>query len=962
MSSEHQKQFIENLCWTEYGIKTDGTQDKSIIPIARKLKKAVDLLSKELYSRDIHFIFELIQNAEDNDYQEGKVPYIEFLLLDYDPTGTENCDGCLCIFNNEIGFTEKNIEAICGIGMTTKNNKIQGYIGEKGIGFKSVFIISPAPHIYSNGFRIKFMENDPNIEPNYIVPYWLDTKPEVVQSRNVNTAILLPIKREKDKRQKIYSELQEIRPEVILFLSKLRNMILRFKKEEGEEILELARNENSHPIVQLSVNGKVYYYWLRKDQFTIPEDIIEEKRENVKSREIIIAFPLIQDTRKYQIEPGQIFAFLPTEIVSGLPFLVNADFILSSSREMIKTDLPWNIFLRDHIADVAVTCLLDLLQSFEYRTRVYSFIPLVKDLKANSEFFHPICNAIYSKLKNEKVVLTETGKLFIPENTRLVSKEIRNLFQNTADRPSVLFKDVQFIDKDIEIYEEQLRNIGVTDFTCLELGYVLNDRDWLKNRTIDWLLELYSFLRTSEFIHFIKVHNLPIFLVESDEVVASSDTVYFFSNEGVDALGKQYSNDSTSFGYLLKQELSERITNDRLLSLWLETKLKIKKFSLSTYLVDSLLPKLNNSRQNLHDRNILDLTKLVLENWKKLDYACREKLKSRMLLLLDNNLIETPNRLKNPLVVPVGYDLEFGWHLLFKSESERDHLSILSEKYIDLKVNYSSELDEFFQLLSITKYPPLKTQKFTLNLYKISEERETYIRYCLKKFKEYSGDRYSRLPEIETWMPPSFFLHFNGITHNKERHALINWLNEMIIKYPEHIETAKVSWFYYTEKCAKIQSGLLHYLSEKQWIKSSKRFKKPGELFIENNHIRSIFGDNVPYLKDNISNDLCEILGIKTDVKPEEIIKYLQEISQNQDEIDLKKVEKLYRFLGDNWKEDVFDQFKINALIYVPNSQRKWRNSNEVMWEDESIIFVDLYGYLEPSYGSLELKNFLRTR
>ena len=59
-----QKQFIEEeIRSKKYGINKDGIQEPN--PLAKELQKSVQLLSTELYAKDIHFIFELIQNAED---------------------------------------------------------------------------------------------------------------------------------------------------------------------------------------------------------------------------------------------------------------------------------------------------------------------------------------------------------------------------------------------------------------------------------------------------------------------------------------------------------------------------------------------------------------------------------------------------------------------------------------------------------------------------------------------------------------------------------------------------------------------------------------------------------------------------------------------------------------------------------------------------------------------------------
>ena len=118
--------------------------------VMESFNNSIQALAKDLYSKDTHFIFELIQNAEDNNYQSPE-PSLSFYLTKTDPTISNCPDGALIIQNNEIGFSPENVEAICAVGKTTKS-KIKGYIGEKGIGFKSVFRVTKNPHIFSNGY------------------------------------------------------------------------------------------------------------------------------------------------------------------------------------------------------------------------------------------------------------------------------------------------------------------------------------------------------------------------------------------------------------------------------------------------------------------------------------------------------------------------------------------------------------------------------------------------------------------------------------------------------------------------------------------------------------------------------------------------------------------------------------------------------------------------------------------
>lgn len=59
------------------------------------------------------------------------------------------------VSNNEIGFTKNNVEAICGVNRSTKQYD-SSTIGQKGIGFKAVFLVTNSPIIISNGYRFKF--------------------------------------------------------------------------------------------------------------------------------------------------------------------------------------------------------------------------------------------------------------------------------------------------------------------------------------------------------------------------------------------------------------------------------------------------------------------------------------------------------------------------------------------------------------------------------------------------------------------------------------------------------------------------------------------------------------------------------------------------------------------------------------------------------------------------------------
>jgi hypothetical protein len=78
-----------------------------------------------MYHSVVHFILELIQNADDAKFPqiEGHVPTLAFTL--------DQNTSQLVVRCNQIGFTDSDVRALCHVG---HSNKTTGQIGEKGIG------------------------------------------------------------------------------------------------------------------------------------------------------------------------------------------------------------------------------------------------------------------------------------------------------------------------------------------------------------------------------------------------------------------------------------------------------------------------------------------------------------------------------------------------------------------------------------------------------------------------------------------------------------------------------------------------------------------------------------------------------------------------------------------------------------------------------------------------------------
>jgi hypothetical protein len=224
--SQKQRGLIEDIRQFDFGVGNETSEkDRRIqTSLSEKLNRTLQLLAVDLYTKETHFVLELIQNADDNAYPEGAPPKLSFHL------SPER----LLLINNEVGFDESNVRALCDVGKSSKEKK-KGYIGEKGIGFKSVFNVSDAPEIHSNGYHFRFNRTDPDNLLGYVVPEWCDSV-ETLSSNE--TLIILPAK----LGQRFSAEiLQDLDARFLLFWANYESLIYSMMVERGLSVAKITR-------------------------------------------------------------------------------------------------------------------------------------------------------------------------------------------------------------------------------------------------------------------------------------------------------------------------------------------------------------------------------------------------------------------------------------------------------------------------------------------------------------------------------------------------------------------------------------------------------------------------------------------------------------------------------------------------------------------------------------------------
>ncbi len=468
-------------------------------PLASDLQDSITHLSEGLYSSDAHFIFELIQNAEDNIYQADQ-PSLSLKLTKIDPTGTKDSSGALIFQNNETGFSSENINAICAVGKSTKS-KAQGYIGEKGIGFKSVFRITSTPHILSNSYRFCLPEYDAETKLGFIVPVWVEKNIGEIDSNQ--TTIILPLDKEEFNYEKVETMLRDIEPETILFLSKLKRLAIF--TDSGDDI-SITKDDSKNPLIQVSVEGKragksvseIYEFLVYPKRFSVPQHVTHEKRNKITDRVVTIAYP-IKDNESF----GKMFAYLPIKAKSNLPFLINADFILTSSRETIQEEVHWNKWLIECVAEM-IGETLDELKKHKYLS--VDFLEKIVDGVSNlneKNFVFPIVVAIRDAFRTKELLPSDEGSYIAAKNAKLADvKWLHNLVQDeqfmqfkSPEKLNWISGEITDAKRDLWNYLQKEINI---ELITAEKFINRVDSSFFEKQTDDWLIKFYKEIKDSK--------------------------------------------------------------------------------------------------------------------------------------------------------------------------------------------------------------------------------------------------------------------------------------------------------------------------------------------------------------------------------------------------------------------------------------------------------------------------------
>lgn len=782
------------------------------------------------YPESAHFVYELLQNADD-----VFATYAEFMLFD---------EGLIFKHNGTIPFSisdegEKplgHINSITSIGNSSKRENYNK-IGKFGVGFKSVFTYTDTPEIYDDKFWFKI--------ENLIVPCWLNNDNKY---RNKGeTLFFIPFKDIESNHREILSRLLNL-DNPIVFLSNLDCIVWKKVDKDGnvvdkksytKKILEERRLKDyifKKVILKNPVEDITYLFFTTQIQhFTSLFDVTVGYKYDEENKELVLT------------NSGNVYCFFPTTENFKTSFISHAPFILVDNRQNLKQYEEFNYKLINILAKLAANALIflrdygieighNLINENIMKLFPYEFID--KDNSWNDTERREIyIKKEFTKVfKNEKLFLANDRTTYVGIDDAFTCTPVTILdyftdnhlkdFGLSNNAPHFLTREL-CNNKDFK--ERLTSTFGIKELKS-EMIASKTTKEFMEKQSLEWVFKFYQFLINEApklWKTDITTKNkrlpfkyTPIILNQKNEWVppyVDENTYNVYLNIGTTEGEYNFVSDK-----ILSDKRGERFIKE----------LGIKEPDKLSYIKTSILPQYQSEEILINDEDCLRHFSVIFDYYRSLSGNAQQSFIE--LLRTSYKLINNNKVLKSPYELYI-YSEELS---IYFNHVEWQYAN--DEFYSNIIKNYSlNDFCEFLYSIGCSKKPKLINVKDDAwqKIYRNGIQRYSYIvnveNYIIDSIDiKLDSNGFSREDSLYIW----------NLLCNIEKDKIVN----------QHIDYKK-RYDGYTYRLT-IKSDMLILLQTKKWLFNSKG---------ERCRVCEIFIEELNTVGYKFNQDLIDILGIK---------------------------------------------------------------------------------------------------
>ncbi len=678
------------------------------------------------YSDQAHFIYELLQNADDAGATSVTFE-LQYNQLVFRHNGNRHFsvssvkDEDIDRQNGQLG----DVNSIASIYNSNKYDKAT--IGKFGAGFKAVFQYTTTPHIYDPQFSFKIIK--------YFVPVLLDKD---YPGRKTDETIFvfpfdLPEKPPRIAHEDILIKLKSlVFPQ--LFLQNVKYVAFTSSSESGQysKLLQTSYHTGDITLEDITLRYKDLQTGKIKDDYLW----LCSKYKGPRNQICVGFF----HNREGRLMPRQLsaFCFFPTKEYTGLNFIIHAPFLLTDSRESIQAAAPHNTYLINELANVATQSI----RSLRYRPKnertgtrivdsnIFDIIPYDSNHFTRMDnreriSFLPIYSAFIRLLKEYDVIPTEKGytscqKAYWPD-----TPQTTGIFTEAQLQLLVNDSNAHWIDLSSGYTNCRISNHVLYIYLTSTIGINTINEDLLIKRITDtftakqsniWLLSFYKYILTNK-KRVDSVRFLPIFR----DSFGIATAAYIKDHESEQANLFLPADNITGFNTIHPDLASHKET------LQLAKALDIEKPTLKDMIYHKILPLYEEDEISGFDIHFTYFYSYYL------NCSISEK-QDFIKLISDKSILYCHQYEQNDagvLVKPSEAYLPFdGMDIVFQSEPKKPYV-VDMDFYHSLNLAMPEHLKEFLLALGAKAGPILTT--YILEAYKVYDGH-TMVTYYAQKY------------------------------------------------------------------------------------------------------------------------------------------------------------------------------------------------------------------------------------
>ncbi len=470
------------------------------------LRRALERII-QLYTDRSHFVYELLQNAEDAEATSIKfVQYSDRLEVMHDGRP----------------FTAENLQGLCDIGKSDKVDNLN-QIGEFGVGFKSVFGICDTVKLYS--VPSHFRSKDIGEATPFAVEILDFTSPSDIPQEEIDhsytTKFIFPytvgrtfsgFKTVEELNKILSSKLQNLGITTLLFMKSLSlieyKICLNANTIEGEYLLEKQEiNDHCSLVSALGLTGKTGSSKEKTEEISYLK--FSRAIDDSSKRTIDIAFPVVvKENGEYECKNQAnpyISVYFPTETESKLGFIVQGPYRTTPNRSSIPADDKDNINLANKTSVLLREAILELKETGKFNMSFVKALPLSERSFDNYALFYPLYERIKTLFVTHEIIPCKNGGYVSARCAKIARQErLATLFSD--DLLSDLIHDganykwlptyLTETNKEYEVVYKYLTGelkIPIVRPENLRSYFAANSL-FLQQQSDDWIIELYSIL------------------------------------------------------------------------------------------------------------------------------------------------------------------------------------------------------------------------------------------------------------------------------------------------------------------------------------------------------------------------------------------------------------------------------------------------------------------------------------